>query len=89
MIKPQESTTAGAILQTEGAREYKPDDIRDAAIAEFIQLASNKFDAGQKEHDGRRDKCNLVQRVNLAQAKEEVVDLWFYLSALELKYGEK
>ena len=87
MSHPHASTTAGAILQSHAhaQKTYHPDDVRDYAIADFVSQAAPKFDAGQAEHDGRPDACNLVERANIQDAKEELIDLWFYLSALELK----
>lgn len=87
MINPHDSTTAGAIAQSHGHahKTYHPDNVRDYAIADFVAQAIPKFDQGQAEHDGREDVCNLVERVNLQDAKEELIDLWFYLTALELK----
>tara|TARA_R100000808_G_C2087017_1_gene108815 strand:+ start:456 stop:743 length:288 start_codon:yes stop_codon:yes gene_type:complete len=87
MTPPENSTTAGAILQSHAhaRKKYRPDDVRDAAIADFVAQAAPKFDAGQAEHDGRTDACNLVERANIQDAKEELIDLWFYLTALEIR----
>lgn len=74
----------GAILQTYG--EPKPKDVRDAFIGRFVAEAAKKFDAGQAEHDGRKDKCNLIENVDFKKQREEIIDQWFYTLSLELKY---
>lgn len=80
-------TTKGAILQSFG--EPKPQDIRDAFIGKFVIEAASKFDAGQAEHDGRSDRCNLISNITVTKLKEEIIDLWFYALALEEKYEKK
>jgi hypothetical protein len=76
-------TKKGAILQSYG--EPKPADLRDAFIGRFVIEAARKFDAGQAEHDGRDDRCNLIENISVEKLKEEVIDLWFYILALEEK----
>ena len=74
----------GVILQSHG--EPRPEDVRDAFIGRFVAEAAAKFDAGQKEHDGRKDKCNLIDNVDFKKQREEIIDQWFYTSSLEVKY---
>ena len=54
------------------------DQIRDASIARFCQLAGMKFDAGQAEHGGDLDKT-----VTFGHIEEECIDLWHYLQSLK------
>lgn len=77
----------GVILQSHG--EPRPEDIRDAFIGRFVAEAAAKFDAGQKEHDGRSDRCNLINQITVAKMREEIIDLWFYALALEEKLKRK
>lgn len=57
-----------------------PDEIRDASIARFNQLAGMKFDVGQAEHGNCLDKT-----VTFACLEEECIDLWHYLQSLKRK----
>lgn len=57
-----------------------PDEIRDKAMERFNKLAPDKYDRGQEEHGG-----NLSETVKLGFLEEEIVDLWFYISALRMK----
>jgi hypothetical protein len=51
----------------------------DGAIDKFSHLAELKYRAGQDQHGGQLwEKKGLLWK-----AKEEVIDLWFYLDALE------
>ena len=54
-------------------------------IEEFKKDAKSKFLAGIKEHnpDGTKGMCMMTMRDRVGSAKEEVIDLWFYLCALE------
>ena len=57
------------------------------ALDQFQHLARQKFLAGIIEHnlDGTKglDRMTLLQKVDCC--KEEVMDLWFYLYAIEQK----
>ena len=57
------------------------------ALDQFQHLARQKFMAGIIEHnlDGTKglDRMTLLQKVDAC--KEEVMDLWFYLYAMEQK----
>ena len=57
-----------------------PDQIRDAAIAHFIERAVPKFNKGQAEHGGSCD-----QRANFEELENEIIDLWFYMMSLKHK----
>ncbi len=57
-----------------------PDEIRDASVKRFNELAAMKFDAGQAEHKG----C-LDERVTFAHMEEEIIDLWFYVQSMKVK----
>jgi hypothetical protein len=57
-----------------------PDEIRDAAIAHFIERAVPKFNKGQKEHGGSCD-----QRANFEELENEIIDLWFYMMSMKHK----
>lgn len=61
-----------------------PEEFKTEALADFQRLASAKFDKGQKEHGG-----NILDRWLIDEAKKEVIDLWFYISALEKKLLSK
>jgi len=54
-----------------------PDEIRDASVARFNELAGNKFDAGQKEHGSCLDDTVTPEKL-----EEEVIDMWHYLQSL-------
>jgi hypothetical protein len=60
----------------EGGRP--PEKICEQAIKEFNELASKKFWEGQKEHGGCLDDRDCI-----AEAKKEVIDLWFYLCSAQ------
>ena len=61
-----------------------PKEFRDLALRQFQQMAKAKFDKGQKEHGG-----NILDRWLVDEAKKEVVDMWFYVCALEFKLTGK
>lgn len=61
-----------------------PEEFRDKALRDFQKLAKAKFDAGQKAHGG-----NILNRWLVNEAKNEVLDLWFYVCALEHKLSQK
>jgi hypothetical protein len=61
-----------------------PDQIRDDAIAHFIERAVPKFNKGQAEHGGSCD-----ERANFEELENEIIDLWFYLMSLKYKLERK
>jgi hypothetical protein len=54
--------------------------IKQRALDRFFSKASYKYDKGQAEHGGL-----ITKRVTTGDLEDEIIDLWFYLSAL----GEK
>lgn len=65
----------------------RDEEIMEDALEQFQFLARNKFMAGIREHNP--DGSNGLSRMTLLQkvdsAKDEVMDLWFYLYAIEQK----
>jgi len=62
-----------------------PDEIRDAAVGRFNEIAPPKFDYGQREHGG-----SLLEKENLlGEMEAEVIDLWFYLQAARLRITQR
>jgi hypothetical protein len=63
----------------------RDEEIMEDALEQFQFLARNKFMAGIREHnpDGSKglSKMTLLQKID--SAKDEVMDLWFYLYAME------
>ena len=65
-----------------------PDEqLRDEALASFAEKARAKFDAGIAEHnpDGDKGMCKMTIAQKMEACRDEVMDLWFYLHALEKK----
>ncbi len=62
----------------------------DIGLANFAQEGCAKFMAGIAEHnpDGVTPLCRLSARDILYQQKQEVIDSWFYLCAMEIKLAE-
>ena len=58
-----------------------PDKTRDDALQYFMEVAGDKFDAGQKEHGG-----SLDERVSEVDIDDEIIDLWFYVQSLSEKH---
>ncbi|MBL18693.1 MAG: hypothetical protein CMC82_02540 [Flavobacteriaceae bacterium] len=60
-------------------------ELMDSALKEFNQRAKKKFMNGIKEHNPRGDKgmCMMSIEARVSCAKEEVMDLWFYLHSIE------
>jgi len=58
-----------------------PDKARDDALQYFMEVAGDKFDAGQKEHGG-----SLDERVSEVDIENEIIDLWFYVQSLSEKH---
>lgn len=69
--------------------DHPDEELRDEALASFAEKARAKFDAGVAEHNPDGDKG--LWRMSLAEkmeaCRDEVMDLWFYLHALEKKLG--
>ena len=65
-------------------------ELMDKALKEFQDRAKSKFLAGIKEHNPNGDKgmCRMVFEDRIRSAKEEVIDLWFYLTSLENYEGK-
>ena len=61
------------------------DEMMENALAKFADEARSKFMAGIREHNPNGDKglsrMRLLQKID--SCKEEVIDLWFYLYAIE------
>jgi len=59
--------------------------LMDKALKDFNKHAKKKFLSGIKEHnpDGLKGICMMSMKDRVSSAKEEVMDLWFYLCALE------
>ncbi len=57
-----------------------PDEIRDASMERFNELAAAKYDKGQREH-----KTVLTEVVNLEMLEEEIIDAWHYVQAMRQK----
>jgi len=58
--------------------------IRDEGIARFNELAGAKFDDGQQRHGGCLDETVTIER-----AEDEVLDQWFYLQSIRVKYVDR
>ena len=65
-------------------RNRTPDEIRDASMARFNELAAEKFDKGQDEHGSCLDNT-----VNFDSLEEELIDLWHYTQSLKHQYTTK
>ena len=59
--------------------------LMEEALDEFQERAREKFLAGIHEHnpDGKKGMCKMDFEGRIKGAKEEVIDLWFYLTSLE------
>lgn len=59
--------------------------LMDSALSEFQKKAEKKFLSGIKEHNPNGEKGMLVMDFSkrISSAKEEVMDLWFYLCSIE------
>lgn len=50
----------------------------------FIALSRSKYEAGQIEHGGKMwEKSGMIEH-----AKEEIIDLWHYITTLEEQITE-
>ena len=63
--------------------DLAPEEIAKRSVDRFNDLATAKYMAGQAEHGG-----NLVNKVRLEYAEEEIIDLWHYIQALRLRLGK-
>ena len=64
--------------QYKNMNEHREKELKDS-LERLTNLADLKYRAGQKQHGG-----NLEEKKGLLwKAKEEVIDMWFYLDALE------
>ena len=61
--------------------------IMEQALDRFAKEAREKFMAGIREHnpDGSRGLSRMTLEQKLRSCREEVMDLWFYLNAMEEK----
>jgi len=61
--------------------------IMEQALERFAKEAREKFMAGIREHnpDGSRGLSRMTLEQKLRSCREEVMDLWFYLNAMEEK----
>lgn len=59
--------------------------LMDLGLKEFKKKAKKKFMNGIKEHnpDGNKGMCMMSMKDRVSSAKEEVMDLWFYLCSIE------
>lgn len=59
--------------------------LMDQGLKEFKRKAKKKFLSGIKEHNPKGDKgmCVMSMKDRIKCAKEEVMDLWFYLCSIE------
>ncbi len=59
--------------------------LMDSGLKEFKKKAKKKFMDGIKEHNPNGDKgmCMMSMKDRVSSAKEEVMDLWFYLCSIE------
>mgnify|MGYP003643720746 CR=1 FL=1 len=55
-----------------------PDEIRNASMARFNELAAVKFDEGVKEHQSVLDEV-----VNFDELEQEIIDMWHYTQSLK------
>ena len=62
-------------------------EIMEQALERFAKEAREKFMAGIREHnpDGSRGLSRMTLEQKLRSCREEVMDLWFYLNAMEEK----
>jgi hypothetical protein len=59
--------------------------LMDHALKEFQEKARKKFLSGIKEHNLNGDKgmINMHLKQHIDSAKDEVMDLWFYLCGMQ------
>ena len=63
------------------------EEIMEQALERFAKEAREMFMAGIREHnpDGSRGLSRMTLEQKLRSCREEVMDLWFYLNAMEEK----
>ena len=63
----------------------KDEELMEEALEAFRWEARNKFLAGIREHnpDGTRGLARMDLDQKIQAIKDEIIDLWFYLAALE------
>jgi hypothetical protein len=66
------------------------EEILEEALERFAKEARRKFMAGIREHnpDGSRGLARMTLEQKIQSCREEVIDLWFYLNAMEEKCRE-
>ena len=59
--------------------------LMNSGLKEFKKKAKKKFMSGIEEHNPNGDKgmCMMSMKQRVSSAKEEVMDLWFYLCSIE------
>ena len=62
---------------------FNPETFKEYALSRLERLARKKYDKGQAEHGGY-----LVDRVELKDIEDEIIDCFFYCTALRVKMGE-
>lgn len=55
------------------------------SLERFVNLASLKFDKGAELHGG----FLWLKKDLILKAKEEVIDMWFYLDSLQKQFDDK
>lgn len=65
-------------------------ELREYALAQFKQLAPAKFNKGMAEHnpDGTKGMMRMSLQQLVDSMKEEVIDQWHYIVALEAALEE-
>tara|TARA_B100001093_G_scaffold495372_1_gene539790 strand:- start:264 stop:539 length:276 start_codon:yes stop_codon:yes gene_type:complete len=78
------SVTYGELIEMVGTQNDDRE-LMASAIKEFKKKAKKKFVNGIMEHNPKGDKgmCMMSMKDRIRCAKEEVIDLWFYLHSLE------
>ena len=71
-------------MKLKGTQEFDKK-LMDEGLKEFKKKAKKKFMDGIKEHNPNGDKgmCMMSMKDRVSSAKEEVMDLWFYLCSIE------
>jgi hypothetical protein len=78
-LKPRKVLQSNTKLNTDSKEVLqKAEDIKIRALKRFHERAYEKYDAGQREHGGL-----ITERVTLKDLEDEIIDLWFYLSAYQ------
>ena len=61
---------------------FNPETFRDYSLSRFEKQGRKKYNKGQAEY-----KDYLVDRVELGDLEDEIIDLWHYVQALRIKLG--